>query len=101
MYITLEEARRHLNLDDHFHEDDEYIRSLIEVSEEAVARRIDRPLKDCVDEDTGKLRASVRHGVLLLLGTYYNQREATSPQQIREVPLAFDFLADLNKRYSL
>lgn len=101
MYITLKEARRHLNLDDYFHEDDGYILSLIEACEDAVAKRLNRPLARCVRPETGELEGSVRQSVLLLIGTYYNQREATSPQQVREVPLAFDFLADLNQRYSL
>ena len=101
MYITLSEARKHLNIDDFFHDDDKYIISLIEVSEDAVAKRLNRSLRECLDPATGELEPSVRHSVLLLVGTYYSQREATSPQAIREVPLAFDFLADLNRRYSL
>lgn len=101
MFITLSEARKHLNLEGFFQEDDQYILNLIEVCEEAVAHRINKPLSACVDPRSGDLVPTVRQAVLLLIGTYYNQREATTPQQIREVPLAFDFLADLNKKYTL
>lgn len=101
MYITLQEARKHLNLDDYFHEDDSYILELIKVSEAIVAKRIDRKLFDCIDPSTGELEPEVAHAVKLLIGTYYNQREATTPQNVKEVPLAFEYLADLNRRYTI
>lgn len=100
MYTTLQEAKRHLNLtDDIFTEDDGYILDLIRTAEEAVSLRLNRPLASCIDRSTGKLMPSVSHAVLLLIGTWYSQREATSPQQVKAVPLAFDFLADLNRRH--
>lgn len=98
MYVTLSEARKHLNLDDWFKEDDEYILELIKVSEDVVEKRIGKPLKKCIDKD-GDLEASIKQSILLLIGTYYNQREATSPSSISMVPYTFDFLADLNKKY--
>lgn len=100
MYITLEETKRHLNiLDDFFNEDDDYIRELIRVCEDAVAKRINKDLAHCIDH-TGALEPSVKHSILLLVGTYYNQREATSPSAIKEVPYTLEYLANLNKRYS-
>lgn len=101
MYITLSEAKKHLNLDEFFTDDDRYVLSLIEVAEDAVAGRINRPLASCVDPKTGYLFPSVSHAIKLLIGTYYSQREATAPQQIKEVPVAFDFLSDLNRRYTI
>lgn len=101
MFITLPEARKHLNLDDFFHDDDNYILTLIRVCEDAVSKRIDRKLEDCVERSTGELEPSVKHAVLLLLGTYYSQREATSPTQITDVPLTLEYLADLNKKYTI
>lgn len=102
MFITLKEAKKHLNLDEeYFAEDDEYILSLIGVAEDAVSKRIDRRLSECIDPDTGELEASIRQAILLLIGTFYSQREATTPQSVKTVPLAFDFLADLNRHYSI
>lgn len=102
MYVTLPEAKRHLNLtDDFYNDDDGYILSLISVAEDAVAKRINKPLYKCVDKDSGELFPSVRQSVLLLIGTLYNQREATSPQSVKAVPLAFDFLADLDRKYGV
>ena len=36
MYVTLDEAKKHLNIDADFNDDDAYITSLIEVSEDSV-----------------------------------------------------------------
>ncbi len=98
MYVLLEEAKRHLNLDAWFDEDDNYIMELIKASENIVEKRIGKPLNKCIDKN-GELEPSVKHSILLLVGTYYNQREATSPTNISKVPYTFDFLADLNKKY--
>lgn len=101
MYITLKEARKHLELDDFFHEDDEQIIQFIKAAEDVVARRADRPIKDLLDPATGELRPSTKQSILLLIGTFYNQREATTTMNVKPVPLAFDFLADLDKRPSV
>lgn len=99
MYVTLSEAKRHLNLtDDWFVEDDAYITELIKVSEDAVEKSLGKPLSKYIDKN-GELSPSVKHSILVLIGTYYNQREATSPSNISTVPYTFDFLTGLNKQY--
>lgn len=100
MYITLIEAKKHLNIDDFFEDDDNYILGLIKVSEDIVSKRIDKPLINCVTSD-GELEASVKHAILLMVGTLYNNREATTPLNIKEVPYSFEYLADLNKHYHI
>ena len=40
MYVTLDEAKKHLNVDADFTDDDAYITSLIEVSEDSVFWKI-------------------------------------------------------------
>lgn len=98
MFITLSEARRHLNLDEWFKEDDPYILELIKVAESVMEKRIGKPLDQCIKKD-GEFDPSVKHSILLLIGTYYNQREATTPSNISPVPYSFEYLADLNKKY--
>ena len=36
MYVTLEETKKHLNIDESFKDDDVYINSLVQVAEDAV-----------------------------------------------------------------
>lgn len=72
MYITVEDLKKHLNVD--HSEDDDYIGELSEVAEDAVAEYLNRPISDFVTD--GKLKASVRHAIRLLVGTWYASRES-------------------------
>lgn len=74
MYLTVDDLKRHLNVD--HSEDDEYIEDLIEVAEDAVATFLNRPLSDY--EENGKIKATVRHAVRLLVGTWYANRESVA-----------------------
>lgn len=75
MYLTVEDLKKHLNVD--HSEDDDYIGELIEVAEDAVSTYLNRPLGEMVGSD-GKLKAAVRHAVRLLVGTWYASRESVA-----------------------
>ena len=51
MYIYLEDAKKHLNINKDFLDDDMYIASLIQVAEEIVEKDIDTRLADLEDEE--------------------------------------------------
>lgn len=100
MYITLDRAKKHLNLDKDFHDDDEYILSLIVIAEDAVRKRIDvRDLNDIVSRKTGYLPPSLQHAILLLIGNFYANRENTTFANNYELNKGFDFLVGLDKHY--
>lgn len=99
MYITLNDVKKHLNIDDSFKEDDNYITSLIKVAEDAVAKNENIALKD-IEED-GELPSSVAHSILLLVGNLYNNREATSYSVPNEVPYAYKYLVNLNRNFTI
>ena len=99
MYITLNTVKKHLNIDDTFTEDDNYITSLIKVAEDAVAKNENIALKD-IEED-GELPSSVSHSILLLVGNLYNNREATSYSVPSEVPYAYKYLVNLNRNFTV
>lgn len=101
MYILLDDAKRHLNIDKDFNEDNEYIIHLIQVAEDIISKRIDKKLSDCVDPATGYLEKSIIQSILLLAGQFYANREATSPTSVNEIPIGFSFLCDLNKHYHI
>ena len=52
MYITLEQAKKHLILDEDFHDDDEYITDLIAVAEKAVE------VKEAVVETVAEVKSA-------------------------------------------
>ena len=74
MYLTVEDLKKHLNVD--HSEDDAYIEELIEVAEDSVATYLNAPLTDYIEG--ANLRASVRHAIRLLVGTWYASRESVA-----------------------
>lgn len=101
MYITLNEARSHLNItDEFFTEDDIYIKGLIAAAENAVANDIDRPLEDCMDPNSGDLYPSLKHAMLMLIGSAYSYRESITVQNIKKVPI-YDLLVNPYRRTSI
>lgn len=99
MFVTLEIAKKHLNIDKSFTDDDAYILSLIKVAEDAVAKNCNKALKEMVVG--GELPPSIIHSILLLVGNLYNNREATAYSTISEVPYGFKYLVNLNRKFSV
>lgn len=97
MYITISDAKQHLNIEADFHADDNYIIQLIKVAEDAIEKRIDRKL--CSTLIDGFLPDSIRQAILLLVGNFYANREPVAFASATPIPYTFDFLADLNKHY--
>ncbi|PWM22828.1 MAG: phage gp6-like head-tail connector protein [Clostridiales bacterium] len=97
MYITISRAKKHLQIDECFKEDDEYILDLIKVAEDAVARNLNVPLAHLVKN--GYLPQSVEHSILLLIGNLYANREPVSFTTASKVPYTLDYLLGLYKHY--
>lgn len=95
MYLTLDKAKKHLNIDLDFTDDDNYITSLIEVAENAVERHIGYKLADKVEENEGSLPKGLEHAMLLMIGTFYNSRESVTFGAGTELPLGYNYLLDL------
>lgn len=99
MYVTLQQAKKHLNIDDSFTEDDNYILQLIQVAEDAVEKNTDIALTEQLEG--GILPPSLTHSILLLVGNLYNNREATSYSVPSEVPFAYKYLINLNRNFEV
>ena len=99
MYVTLEQAKRHLNIDDSFTDDDNYILQLIQVAEDAVEKNTDIALSEQIVD--GQLPSTIIHSILLLVGNLYNNREATSYSVPSEVPFAYKYLINLNRNFEV
>lgn len=97
MYTTLETAKKHLQVDSDFTDDDAYILALIQVAEDAVAQHLDIPLKDLIAD--GELPSAVKHSILLLVGNLYANREPVAYNSATKVPYTLDYLLGLYKHY--
>ena len=99
MYIDTVILKKHLNIDESWVEDDEYIKALCKAAECAVENHIQRPLTEIVDEH-GRLPAAVKHAILLLVGHLYANRESVSFATATEIPLAYQYLLQPYKSYA-
>jgi len=99
MYITVEEAKKHLNIDDSFKDDDAYIGALIKVAEDSVSQHLDIALDDLVVD--GVLPSAISHSILLMVGNLYANREPTAYSQVLKVPYTLEYLLGLYKHYFL
>lgn len=98
MYIELETAKKHLNLDESFTDDDSYITLLIKAAEDAVSKHIDKPLVE-LEDSKGELPPAILHSVLLLIGNLYATREPVAYTSAIKVPYTLDYLLGLYKFY--
>lgn len=90
MIVTLEQLKEHLNIEDST--DDNYLRSLIVVSEDAVYKNLNK--------DGGEVSPTTIQAILILAGTLYENREGVSYANATTVPHTFDYLIGLDKNYS-
>lgn len=100
MYVTLELIKSHLNIDQSFTEDDEYILYLYEVAEAVVQVYLCANLEDFEDENHN-IPAAIKHAMLLYIGEMYNNREVNAyGVSVTPTTFNFEFLIGLYKNYS-
>lgn len=98
MYIQLYEAKKQLNIDEQFHDDDEYIMSLVEVAQKAIEKNIDTPLHLLEDGD-GEIPSPLKQAMLFLVANFYANRESVAYTTINNVPNSLQYLIDLYRDY--
>lgn len=98
MYLQIYQIKKHLNIDEAFHEDDEYLASLAEAAEKAVEVQIDRPL-DTLKDGEGYLPSPLVQAILLLVGTWYASRESVTFGASAVLPHGFEYIIALYKKY--
>lgn len=100
MYITLEEIKKHLQIDTGYTEEDDYLLMLGDVSEQAVSQHINRDLSTFTKYN-GKVPAPIKHAILLMTGHLYNNREINIIGSIvTKIPLSFEYLLSPYINYS-
>lgn len=92
IYLKLYQIKRHLNVDERFQEDDEYLLELAEVAQAAVEKHLDTSLQEIAKDNGGTLPSPIVHAMKLLVAEYYSQREAIAYTSTQVVPLAYDYL---------
>jgi DNA packaging protein, QLRG family len=99
-HLNLKLIKEHLNLDNDFAVDDAYLSNLGDVVEQVVERHIDDSFAYLANANHGKLPTPLIQAMLLLLGTYYANREHIAFNANYEVGNSYTFLIDLYRNYS-
>ena len=99
MYIQLDLAKKHLNIEEDFTEDDEYILSLIEVAESAVRVHINEDFASIAEKNGGCLPPPILQAVLLMIGNMYQNREPIGTKN-QALPYNYQYLIDLYRNYN-
>lgn len=98
MYIDLDLAKKHLNLESSFTEDDEYILGLIDVAENAVATHANENLETLAEKNGGCIPTPILQAALLMIGNLYQNREVVGAKAQR-LPFNYQYLIDLYRNY--
>lgn len=99
MYIPLSDAKRHLNIEPEFQDDDQLIIAYIQMAEDAIEHYLNRDLKECMR--FGQLLPSVKAAILLQIGILYANREGVTFGKPVEVPYTIKFLVNLNRKFTV
>ena len=97
MIISLEQAKKHLLIDDSFTADDLYILDLITVAEDSVSQHLNVALDELLVG--GMLPPAIIHAMLLMIGNLYANREPVAYGTVTKVPLTYEYLIGLYKKY--
>ena len=100
MFLTLERIKKHLNIDEYFKDDDDYLMFLEDVAEQTVQRHIDSNLSVLTDENGGELPSLLIQAMLLYIGNMYLSRKSIKFSNVQDVPFSYDYLLSLYKNYN-
>lgn len=96
LYLTVDDVKKHLNIEPEFTEDDKYLLSLIEVAQLQVGLHLNG--NSMLDSEK-EILPNIKHAMLLLIGTLYSNRESVSYSAGRPVAHSYEYLLQFIKSY--
>lgn len=96
-YITLEEIKKQLNIDQEYHGDDEFLEMLADSAEDMASNLLDCSLDELVAEK-GDLPAGVRHCLRMLVDYMYSQNRGSSGESI-DIPNTVYLILKLYRQF--
>ncbi len=93
-YTTVAELKEHLNIELDFTEDDNYLQSLLNVSELAVANFCNGGINEVIE-----IPATIKQAYLFLAAHYYLNRTPIAFTSTSELPYTFQFLLNPYKDF--
>ena len=94
-YLDLNLIKKHLNMNADYTAEDDYLTMLGGAVEEVVEKHIDDDLNTLAKNNNDQLPLPLVQACLLLLGTYYSNRENAAFTGCNEIPTSCTYLLDL------
>ena len=98
MYIDLDTAKKHLNIESAFTEDDGLVLGLIDMAEQAVRVHVNEDFEVLAEQNGGCLPAPLLQAMLLMVGNMYQNREPLGTRN-QALPFNYQYLIDLYRNY--
>ena len=99
MYISLDLAKKHLNIDPELTEDDEYILGLIDAAEQAVRVHVNEDFEILAEKNGGCIPAPILQAILLQIGAMYQNREIVG-HKTEQLPYGYEYLVRLYQNWN-
>ena len=101
MLVSLDILKKHLNVEESFTDDDEYIEELEEVAEQVVSQDLCVDIEE-VESDKVGVPKPLEQAIKLLVGQYYANREPVAMGvAANAIPYTFDYLKGLYKKHPI
>jgi hypothetical protein len=102
MYVTLDEAKKNLNVEQEYTEDDNYIETLIDVAEAKVAKELCVKVEELatIEEGSELIPHPIKQAILLNIGMYYANREEVTYTQSKPLEQGSRYLLALYRDYT-
>lgn len=91
-FLTLNEAKAHLNISESDNRDDAYISGLIDTAVSYTEKAIYTSLNEVAAQNSGAIPPDIKHALKLLVGHFYANREPYSPQNMRYLEISYNAL---------
>jgi len=98
MILSLEQIKKHLNIDNDYNADDLYLLDLATVAEDATKQHLNIASFSDISV-AGSVPASVIHAMLLMVGNLYANRESIGYAAVYKIPYSYEYLLSLYKNY--
>ena len=97
--ISLRLAKKHLNIDESFKDDDFVLMHYLETAEAVMKKDLDIVDEKEIFDQYGEYKTEFVQAVLLLVGTWYANRETVSYGAASILPHSFEYLNALNHNW--
>ncbi|MDL2243916.1 head-tail connector protein [Parabacteroides sp. OttesenSCG-928-J18] len=86
--ININELKHNLNIECDFHDEDIYLKQLIDVATEAVFNYLNKS----IDDFRNYIPETIRFAIIILASQYYENRTSIAFSNVVEIPYTFQFL---------